>query len=243
MEDKFRESFEKSPIGTAFSDKKGNLTDANQSTLKIMGYPSLNDILELNIFNDPYIAPKKDELLEKGHIRIQSPVDFDYIKKSGIYNPTRSGTAFLELNISIIDSGFLVQIQDITERKKVEEKLRESEKRFLSVLDKSLDVLYRFNINTNQYEYLSAAFEDVVGFSPKEFMSMTSEGAMSIIHPDDLSIAQDGLARLEIEGHIKVDYRVRDSSGQYRWLSNHISLIKDDEGQPLYRDGTIRNIT
>ncbi len=243
MEDKFRESFEKSPIGIAFLDKEGNLTDVNQSTLKIMGYPSLNEILKLNIFDDPYIAPKKDELLEEGYIKILSPVNFDNIKKSGIYTPTRFGTAFLDLTISIIDSGFLMQIQDITEHKKAEEELKESEARFRSVLDNSIDALYRVNLKTNQYEYLSPAFKDVVGFSPKEFKSMTSEKAISIIHPDDLSTAKDALASLEIKEHIKVDYRVRDSVGKYRWLSNHISLIRDDEGQPLYRDGTIRNIT
>jgi PAS domain S-box-containing protein len=242
-EKQYREIFEKSPIGILFYDKEGKLTDANQSALEIAGIPSLNSCIGLNLFENPQVASRKEDLLNDGLIRFQRTLDFDNIKKFGIYTPTKSGSAFIDYTISVIDSGFLVQIQDITEGKKVEEELRESEVRFRSVLDNTLDALYRFNLKTNQYEYLSPAFEDVVGFSPKEFISMTPDETMSIIHPDDLSVVKESLAQLEKDGHVKSEYRVHDSRGKYRWLSNHISLIRDDEGQSLYRDGTIRNIT
>ncbi len=45
VEEKFREIFEKSPIGILFFDKEGNLTDANPSALEIGGFPSLNDVI------------------------------------------------------------------------------------------------------------------------------------------------------------------------------------------------------
>ena len=48
MEDsnnKFREIFEKSPIGILFYDKEGKLTDANNSALEIAGIPSLNECI------------------------------------------------------------------------------------------------------------------------------------------------------------------------------------------------------
>ncbi|MGF7118957.1 PAS domain S-box protein [Methanobacterium oryzae] len=364
--DKFEEIFEKSPIGILFYDKEGKLIDANQSALKIERIPKFEDVKGISLFINPDIESRKKELLKNGIIRFQSSRELNKTKEYGFYTPTESGIIYIDYTVSITDSGFLMQIQDITESKKAEEELkegeekfskvfhanpgaiailkpegsilevndefinltgyskdeiignssvdlnlvsaefrkklykkmqengpchnleleiqtksgkernvlntvenieikgqkrilsifyditkrkkaektlRESEARFRSVLDNSLDALYRVNLKTNQYEYLSPAFEGVVGFSPKKFMSMTSEEAMSIVHPDDLSVAKEALARLEVEGHVTVDYRVLDRGGKYRWLSNHISLIRDDEGQPLYRDGTIRNIT
>jgi len=40
-----------------------------------------------------------------------------------------------------------------------------------------------------------------------------------------------------------VEYRQRTKNGDYRWLSNHMALIRDAAGRPLYRIGTIRDIT
>ena len=56
--------------------------------------------------------------------------------------------------------------EDITERKQMEESLRRSEERFRSVLDNSLDCIYRLNLKTRCYEYISPSAEKVVGFSP-----------------------------------------------------------------------------
>ncbi|MGF7118609.1 PAS domain S-box protein [Methanobacterium oryzae] len=154
MEGKFKEIFEKSPIGILFLDKEGKITDANQSTLEIMGYASLDDILGLNMFNDPYIAPKKDELLEKGNIKIQSPIDFDNIKKSGIYNPTRSGTAFLDLTISVINSGFLAQIQDITEEKKA----KDAEERLEALMENNPSLIFMKD-ESGKYVYLNKSYK------------------------------------------------------------------------------------
>ncbi len=57
-------------------------------------------------------------------------------------------------------------VQDITDRKLAEESLRGSEERFRSVLDNSQDVIYRLNIGSGRYEYISPSVVNVVGFSP-----------------------------------------------------------------------------
>ena len=88
--------------------------------------------------------------------------------------------------VTPIPDGIAIATQIITERKKAEEELKESEARFRSVLDNSLDAVYRVNLKTGRYEYTSPAFEDVFGFSPEELMSQTPEQAMSLIHPDDI---------------------------------------------------------
>ena len=75
-----------------------------------------------------FIEEKKEELLDDGIIRFQAPLDLDIIKDFGFYYPTKKGVLFLDYTVSVTDSGYLVQIQDITERKKAEEELQKSEK-------------------------------------------------------------------------------------------------------------------
>ncbi len=127
--------------------------------------------------------------------------------------------------------------------KRSEEELRESEARFRSVLDNSRDVIYRLNAQTGRYEYISPSAETVVGFSPAELMALDLVASHELIHPDDLPAMQDMVARLEDTGYGELEYRQRTKNGDYRWISNRMSLIKDSAGRPLYRDGNIRDIT
>jgi PAS domain S-box-containing protein len=132
---------------------------------------------------------------------------------------------------------------DITEHKKAEEALQVSEARFRSVLDNSLDVIYRLNVQTSCYEYISPSAEMVVGFSPDELMAQDVETGLAMIHPEDLPAMRAALAHLEDAGKGMAEYRQRTKSGDYRWISNHMSLTMDSTGRPLYRNGNIRDIT
>ncbi len=132
---------------------------------------------------------------------------------------------------------------DITERKRAERVLRESEASFRSVLESSLDVIYRANVQAGRYEYISPSAETVTGFAADELAALPPETALAMIHPDDLSGMRAALARLEENGQADAEYRQRTRSGDYRWISNRMSLVRDGAGRPLYRDGNIRDIT
>ena len=82
---------------------------------------------------------------------------------------------------------------DITERRLAEEALRESEARFRSVLDSSLDGIYRVNLQTGRYAYMSPAFGPTIGRSNEEFRDLSPEEAMHLVHPDDLPRVIDAL--------------------------------------------------
>ena len=132
---------------------------------------------------------------------------------------------------------------DISDRKRAEEKLRKSEEKFRSVLDNALDVVYRVNLTTGRFEYISPSAGAVVGFSAEELKAQNKEDALAMIHPDDLPAMKTALSRAEKNGRAEAEYRQRTKTDDYRWLSNHITLIRDSSGRPLYRDGTIRDIT
>ena len=226
--DKFREIFEKSPIGIIFFDKEGNLTDANPSALEIGGVPSLNDVIGINIFNKINMGPKKDELLQKGLVKFQYQANFDNIKKLGIYNPQHSGTAFIDLTIFIIDSGFLVQIQDINEIKQTEESLKASEEKFRLIANESpMSITVYMD---NRHLYVNPAAEALLGYTKEELFNMDYK---EFIHPDYQNMIEE-LAKARMKGETrKKQYEVKiiTKNGQEKWTETSSNLIKY-EGSP-----------
>jgi PAS domain S-box-containing protein len=139
--------------------------------------------------------------------------------------------------------GCVVTMVDVSEHRRADEALRASEARFRSVLENSRDVIYRVNVQTGHYDYISPSVETVVGFSPDELAAMDVEPSQAMICPDDAPAMRAAVARLETTGTADVEYRQKTKNGDYRWLSNHMFLVKDSSGRPLYRSGNIRDIT
>lgn len=133
--EQFKEIFEKSPIGILFYDKKGILIDSNQSALEIARVSQFSDIEGTNLFDNPYIESHKEELLKNGFIRFESPIDLNKVKELGFYIPTRDEFIYVDYTVSVIDSGFIAQIQDITRYKEAANSLYESESKYHGLFD------------------------------------------------------------------------------------------------------------
>ncbi len=153
-----------------------------------------------------------------------------------------TGKAFFEEGRAVRLVG---TVQDITERKRIEEALRASEAKFRTVIEHSLDGINMLDLATGRYVFMSPAQVAMTGFCMEELEGMTAEAAYGRVHPDDrhVSVAQQQAIVAGLDIAKTVEYRWRVKSGEYRWFSDSRKLVRDADGRPVALVGVSRDIT
>ena len=226
----FEELFYQSPIGLLLYDKKGKLTNANDSALKIARIPKLEDVIGTNIFDNPKLATRKSELLDKKLIQFQDSLDSNEIKKQNIFNPLETKIIDIEWTISVINSGYLVQIQDITKNKEAEKALKKSEENYRHLLDYAPTAIYEIDFKGPSFKSANEALINLSGYSREEMLSMNP---IDILNPESQKRFRDrikkGLAGQNIDD--EVEYEVMHKDGSKLWVILNI--------KPIYKGGKI----
>ena len=132
---------------------------------------------------------------------------------------------------------------DITERKFVEEALKQSEEKYKSIIENT-DDLIMLTKPDGIISYLSPACEKVLGHDPKDLLGQQPW----IIHPDDLeNVKKIHNKALEGKGGVNIEYRIKTRSDETKWVSHSFSpVFTDDKFQMLVsviRDFTERKQT
>jgi PAS domain S-box-containing protein len=131
-------------------------------------------------------------------------------------------------------------VQDITERKKVEEVLRVSEEKFRSVFENS--PLGKTMIGVDGSLKVNKSFCDILGYSEEELKLLKWQ---EITHPDDIQESARIVQSL-IDGEhssARVEKRYLHKDGRIVWADVITTLQRDTEGKPLYFITTINDIT
>jgi len=137
-------------------------------------------------------------------------------------------------------------LSDIPERKRVEDALKESETRLREVLENSLDASYKRNLETDSYDYMSPVFARISGYTRDELESMPLETIMDLTLPDDTAEIKRVIAESMCGATgtaYQVDYRFKHKDGQYRWLHDQFTVMRDAGGQNLALIGSVSDIT
>ena len=139
---------------------------------------------------------------------------------------------------------YLVGIaRDISERLKSEERLQQSLERFEIVARATNDVVYDWNLDTDQL-WWNDNFRSVFGYDGHETGAYVDSWA-SRIHPDDVEFVR-GDRRAAIEGGYKSwsgEYRFRRKDGSHAVVFDRGMVIRDSGGRPVRMIGAMVDVT
>jgi PAS domain S-box-containing protein len=239
-EELFKEAFEHSPAGMALVGREGAYIEVNEKLCQILGY-SNQEMKSLTFqeitFNDDLVADLKNKRsldsgkipkfgLEKRFIKKNKSVVWTHMSVSTVKNSTK-------------DSYYIVQIIDISKRKKIElqnkllieennanktTQLNEVKNMYRFLAENSVDLVCLHNLE-GTFQYVSPSMINILGYTPEE---MEGKSPLDFVHPDDLKYITDSFYNFITE---KTDDRTiarfLNTEGIYVWLETKASIVKE----------------
>ncbi|RXT07936.1 PAS domain S-box protein [Ammoniphilus sp. CFH 90114] len=133
-----------------------------------------------------------------------------------------------------------VIIRNITERKRTEKALKESEERYRFITNNSSDMITLMSADgTNIFQ--SAACKRLIGYEPEELIG---KSVFDKVHPEDLPTLTE--LHFEVMNELDVvtfSYRVRRKDGQYAWLESTARALRNEDGTLHEIHAVSRDIT
>ncbi|HEY9248668.1 MAG TPA: PAS domain S-box protein, partial [Rariglobus sp.] len=234
-ESRYRMLVEQASDGIFTVSNEGRYTDVNARGLEMLHYGReeflglyLGDLIAQE--DHPRLAVELDAL-RKGETRVS---DFKIRRSDGSWFDA-------EISARALPDGQLLGIvRDLTERRRSEQALRESEERFRQLAENINEVFWMNDPATGEILYISPAYETIWGRT-RESLYRDPKTWMDAIHAEDRDrvIAADDAD----SGSYHEIYRIVRPDGTLRWIRDRAFPIKDANGEVYRIVGTAEDIT
>jgi PAS domain S-box-containing protein len=241
-EERYKALFDRSLDLVYIADFEGRFIDANDAALNRLGYTreeihSLNFASLLSEDQLPLAVKTLQEIRETGiHMGL---MEFRLRHKNGseVYVETRGST--------LMSNGTPVAIQsiarDITERKRAEEALRQSEAKYRTILENIDDGYYELDLNGN-FTFFNAPMCRIIGYPQEEMMGMNNRQFTDKENAKKLFKTFNEVYRTG-EPAKEFDWQIIRKDGAKRYVEVSVSLQKNSSGNPIGFRGIARDIT
>jgi PAS domain S-box-containing protein len=237
-EEKYRRLFDESIDAIYITSRGGKFLDANQAAIELFGYAREELINNINIRKLYIHSGDRDkfqqEIERKGSVR-NYPIEFH--KKNG----TRMNcliTTTLRVSTDGDILGYQGIIRDITKRKLAEEALRESEKKYSTLVENSLTGIY---IDQDEkIVFANNRFTEIYRYPKGQLIGIES---WRLVHPEDRSLTRQMRARRLSGEDAPSEYEARGltKDGETIWITRRNARI-EYKGRPAIL-GNIVDIT
>lgn len=136
-------------------------------------------------------------------------------------------------------------MHDITERKEIEDRHRETEERFRTLVEQLPAVVYREDITQAGLEvtYVSSFIEELLGVPSQEWIANPDSWAASI-HPDDGDVVTREYDRTaETREPFSMEYRLIARDGHVVWVRDESRVVREGDGEGTHWQGVMVDVT
>ncbi|MBE9126513.1 MULTISPECIES: PAS domain S-box protein [unclassified Coleofasciculus] len=140
------------------------------------------------------------------------------------------------------ESVYLVSLRDITERRRAEEALRESEQRFRQLADTIQDVFWLISPDTETVLYVSRAYETIWGLSCNSLYAQP-QSWIDAIYPEDQEAVRAASTQQRFGQSTTQEYRIIRPDGEMRWICDRAFPIQNEHEEVYRIAGIAEDIT
>lgn len=131
---------------------------------------------------------------------------------------------------------------DLTELKRAEDALKQSEHRLSLAMDAVSDAVWDWRIDTGEV-YFSSRYFTMLGYEPGDFAS-SFDTWEELLHPEDFDRAHAIIEKSLAQGEsFDMEFRMKTREGAWKWILGRGKMVEaDEEGRPLRMLGTHMDI-
>ncbi|HET6245331.1 MAG: PAS domain S-box protein [Bacteroidetes bacterium] len=215
--------------------------DCNNRFYEMHGYTSKEEVIGKHVL---------DFLMPEFHQQALKSMEFKKSKSSEVIAVTKTGKPItIEISgMQIPYYGRKVRVSvlyDISQRKNIENSLKESERALSTLMSNLPGMAYRCQNNPSwTMEFASAGCLELTGYKSKELIKNNKIAYDQIIHPKDKErvwkIIQGSLAS---KNSFELEYRIITASGKTKWVWEQGEGVFDEKGKVKIIEGFITDIS
>lgn len=240
-EERYRQLFDIAP-DPMIVHHRGKVLLANEAATKAIGMARDQDFRDTSLYD--FIHPE-DESAVREKIRMVEeegvclPVaEIQFVKPDGavVYAEAASVPTSYEGKAAALSAG-----RDITERKLVEQALRDSEQRYRAVFNNAA-VGINLSDRMGRFLHVNSATANMLGYSQEEMRALT---VFDVTHPEDAEASRMNLSSL-VSGKIdsyRLEKRYVRKDKELLWADLFVSAIRDESGGHAVTLGVFVDIT
>jgi PAS domain S-box-containing protein len=239
----FRYAFDQASLGMAVEDLEGTLLHANPALCSMLGYREEELCgMSCSQFANPEGSQDDWALFQQLRTGVIDKYSLEkcYVTKHG-------AQLWGRLNVSRLRNGdggsplVFAFVEDITERKRSEEALHESEERFRLAAQAAKMYAYEWDVSTDKV-VRSDEYVNVLGYNHGE-KQLTRQQLLATIHPDDRALFIGSVDQLTPQNSTsQISFRVLEPDGSAVWLEKSARAFFDEQGKLLRMIGMVTSI-
>src|SRR5215216_4805394 len=244
-EDRFRRLVEQAADAIFVHDLEGNFVDVNRQACESLGY-SREELLSMSVRDVEATYAPGSILKLWTQIASGPPRTLE-----GVHRRKDGSTFPVEIRVGVFEAEerplILALIRDVSGRREVERKFRETQTRYRTLVEQIPAVTYVQepidSDNPKAITYMSPQYEDMLGY-PAESEILDEGHWLRTLHPDDRErVLAEELRTDETGEPYKIEYRLIARDGRVVWVRDEATLLRDEDGNSLYWLGVQYDIT